>query len=88
MSSTPPALNTNLQRSLQYYQKGVLQPEAWFRIVQQDYTQLIEAINWKAVFQKQHADFQLLDIGCGTGTVSQNAPTSITVKASHSVRLS
>jgi SAM-dependent methyltransferase len=67
MSPTPPALNNNLQRSLQYYQKGVLQPEAWFRIVEKDYTQLIEAINWKKVFQKQRADFQLLDIGCGTG---------------------
>jgi len=67
MSSPPPSLNTNLQRSLQYYQKGVLQPEAWFSIVEQDYRQLIMAINWKEVFQKQRADFQLLDIGCGTG---------------------
>jgi SAM-dependent methyltransferase len=67
MSPPPPAFNTNLQRSLQYYQKGVLQPEAWFRIVEHDYTQLIAAINWEEVFQKQRADFQLLDIGCGTG---------------------
>ncbi len=69
MSSSPfPShSHSNLQRSLQYYQKGVLQPEAWFRIVEQDYTQLIAAINWKEVFQKQQADFQLLDIGCGTG---------------------
>ncbi len=65
--SSSPHLNPNLQRSLQYYQKGVLRPEAWFRIVEQDYTQLIAAINWKEVFQKQQADFQLLDIGCGTG---------------------
>ncbi len=49
MSSRPPSphLNPNLQRSLQYYQKGVLQPEAWFRVVEHDYTQLIAAINWK-----------------------------------------
>ena len=52
MPSQPssPHLNPNLQRSLQYYQKGVLQPEAWFRIVEQDYRQLIAAINWKEVF--------------------------------------
>jgi SAM-dependent methyltransferase len=66
-SSNSPHPNTNLQRSLQYYQKGVLQPEAWFRIVEHDYTQLIAAINWQHVFHKQVADFQLLDIGCGTG---------------------
>ena len=68
--SSPPVpspSNSNLQRSLQYYQKGVLQPEAWFRIVEQDYTQLIAAINWQEIFPKQHADFQLLDVGCGTG---------------------
>jgi SAM-dependent methyltransferase len=68
--SSPPVpshSNLNLQRSLQYYQKGVLQPEAWFNIVEQDYTQLIAAINWQAVFPKQQADFQLLDVGCGTG---------------------
>ena len=63
----PSPSNSNLQRSLQYYQKGVLQPEAWFRIVEQDYTQLIAAINWQELFPKQHADFQLLDVGCGTG---------------------
>lgn len=62
-----PNLNTNLKRSLQYYQKGVLQPEAWFRIVEHDYTQLIAAINWEELFPTQAEDFQLLDIGCGTG---------------------
>ena len=76
MSSRPssPHFNSNLQRSLQYYQKGVLQPEAWFRIVEHDYTQLIAAINWKEVFQKQRADFQLLDIGCGNGRILAQAP--------------
>jgi len=49
---TPPYLNPNLPRSLQYYQKGVLQPEAWFRIVEHDYTQLIAAIDWQKVFHK------------------------------------
>ena len=68
--SSPPVpshSNLNLQRSLQYYQKGVLQPEACFRIVEQDYTQLIAAINWKEVFPQQDHEFQLLDVGCGSG---------------------
>ena len=82
MSSRPssPHLNPNLQRSLQYYQKGVLQPEAWFRIVEHDYTQLIAAINWKEVFQKQRADFQLLDIGCGTGRFPKMLRTQLPSK--------
>ena len=65
--SHPPRPNANLQRSLQYYQKGVLQPEAWFGIVEHDYLALIEAINWPRLFHPQVADYQLLDIGCGTG---------------------
>ncbi len=65
MSGSPS--HTNLQRSLQYYQKGVLQPEAWFKIVEQDYTQLIAAINWQELFPSQSKEFQLVDIGCGTG---------------------
>ncbi|MEX0830752.1 MAG: class I SAM-dependent methyltransferase [Nitrospirales bacterium] len=69
MSSAPvpSPSNSNLQRSLHYYQKGVLQAESWFRIVEQDYAQLIAAINWREMFPHQHADFQLLDVGCGTG---------------------
>jgi len=27
----------------------------------------IAAINWQEIFPKQHADFQILDVGCGTG---------------------
>ncbi|MDH5427548.1 MAG: class I SAM-dependent methyltransferase [Nitrospirota bacterium] len=68
--SSPPAPsppNSNLQRSLQYYQKGVLQPEAWFQIVEQDYTQLIAAINWEELFPHDRKEFQVVDIGCGTG---------------------
>ena len=64
---TPQHPNSNLKRSLHYYQKGVLQPEAWFRIVEHDYTQLIEAINWQEIFHEEQPDFQLLDVGCGTG---------------------
>ena len=67
LQPTEPQPNTNLYRSLQYYQKGVLKPEAWFRIVEHDYTQLIAAMNWAHIFPEQNTDFQLLDIGCGTG---------------------
>ena len=57
----------------------MLQPEAWFRIVEHDYTQLIAAIDWEEVFQKQRADFQLLDIGCGTGRFPKMLQSSIAV---------
>ncbi len=63
----PSPANSNLQRSLQYYQKGVLQPEAWFKIVEQDYRQLIAAINWLEVFKPPRTEFHVLDVGCGTG---------------------
>ncbi len=63
----PSSSHSNLQRSLQYYQKGILQPEAWFKIVEQDYTQLIAAINWSEMFKAPRTEFQLLDVGCGTG---------------------
>ena len=66
-SPFPSHPKSNLHRSLQYYQKGVLQPEAWFRIVEKDYLQLIGAIDWPKVFPTRRKDFQLLDIGCGTG---------------------
>ncbi len=66
-SSFPSHSHSNLLRSLQYYQKGVLQPEAWFRIVEEDYRQLIAALNWQKIFPTQREDFQLLDVGCGTG---------------------
>ena len=83
-SSAPQHSNSNLQRSLQYYQKGVLQPEAWFRIVEHDYTQLISAINWQAVFQEQSEDVQLLDIGCGTGRfpkmLQSHLPTTLRIQ--------
>ena len=86
MPSRPaqPQPNTNLYRSLQYYQKGVLQPEAWFRVVERDYTQLIAAINWARIFPEQNTDFQLLDIGCGTGRfptmLQSHLPASIRIQ--------
>jgi SAM-dependent methyltransferase len=78
-----PQPNTNLYRSLQYYQKGVLQPEAWFQIVEHDYTQLIAAMNWAHIFPEQDRDFQLLDIGCGTARfptmLQSHLPTSLRI---------
>ncbi len=58
---------TNLQRSLKYYQKGTLNPEAWFAVVADDYQKIIQAIQWTHVFPPQHPEHQLLDIGCGIG---------------------
>jgi len=62
----------------------VLQPEAWFRIVERDYTQLIAAINWARIFPEQNTDFQLLDIGCGTGRfptmLQSHLPASIRIQ--------
>ena len=82
--SISPRINSNLKRSLQYYQKGVLQPEAWFRIVEDDYTQLIAALNWEEIFPKHRTDFQLLDIGCGTGRFPQmlqsQLPTTLRIQ--------
>ena len=62
----------------------MLQPEAWFRIVERDYTQLIAAINWARIFPEQNTDFQLLDIGCGTGRfptmLQSHLPASIRIQ--------
>ena len=36
-SSPKQPVHSNLVRSLRYYQKGVLNPDAWFSIVERDY---------------------------------------------------
>ena len=77
----PPRFNTNLQRSLRYYQKDVLQPEAWFKIVETDYAQLIEAIDWHQLFSQQKSDFQILDVGCGTGRFPKMLQPALPPKA-------
>ena len=60
-------MSANLQRSLKYYQKGILNPEAWFKIVEEDYRNILNAIHWPKIFSSKGAEYQLLDIGCGTG---------------------
>lgn len=67
LPNPPVASAANLQRSLQYYQEGVLNPEAWFEIVEGDYRQLLETVNWNRLFEGSPFPLQLLDIGCGTG---------------------
>ena len=57
----------NQNPSLQFYQEGVLDPSAWFGIVESDYQKVLEVMNWDLVFGKASSPFQLLDIGCGTG---------------------
>ncbi len=64
-SKQPP--NSNLPRFLRYYQKGVLNPEAWFSIVKSDYTKIMDALNWDSLFPENGADYHVLDIGCGIG---------------------
>lgn len=58
-------VNSNLPRSLRYYQKGILHPEAWFSIVENDYTKFLGAVNWDSLFPEHNAGYQVLDIGCG-----------------------
>ena len=60
-------VNSNLPRSLRYYQKGTLHPKAWFSIVENDYTQFLGAVNWDSLFPEHNAGYQVLDIGCGPG---------------------
>jgi SAM-dependent methyltransferase len=59
--------NSNLARSLRYYQKDVLSPEAWFSLVESDYTKILGAVNWDSLFPEHGLDYHVLDIGCGTG---------------------
>ncbi len=66
-SQEPNSHGTNLQRSLKYYQKGVLDPEAWFKVVEEDYAKLLKALHWSQIFSPHQSEYQLLDIGCGTG---------------------
>lgn len=66
-SSPTPTMNSNLARSLRYYQKGALHPEAWFSIVENDYTKILGAVNWDSLFPEHNSDYQVLDIGCGAG---------------------
>lgn len=66
-SSPKQPVHSNLVRSLRYYQKGVLNPNAWFSIVERDYTKIVDAVKWDSLFSDHTSDYQILDIGCGTG---------------------
>ncbi len=57
----------NLSRSQSYYQSGVVDPEAWFRVVSTDYTDILNEIDWNRLVGRYPAPLELLDIGCGTG---------------------
>ena len=52
------------QLAADYYQAGVLDKDAWFRVADADYHALLKALNPKQLFEKPS---HLLDIGCGTG---------------------
>jgi len=66
-SSNKQSVNSNLVRSLRYYQKDELHPEAWFSIVENDYTKILDAMNWDSLFPEHGVDYHVLDIVCGTG---------------------
>lgn len=66
-SSSKQPINSNLVRSLRYYQKGELHPESWLSIVESDYTKILDAMNWDSLFPEHGADYHVLDIGCGPG---------------------
>lgn len=67
LSSPKQTIHSNIARSLGYYQKGILNPEAWFSIVENDYIKILSAVNWDSLFPAPNSDYQVLDIGCGTG---------------------
>ena len=54
-------------RSLQHYQEGMLDSDAWFRIVERDYIHLVQTFHWARLFAMFPSPLRLLDIGCGTG---------------------
>lgn len=62
-----PPVNSSLDRFLRYYQKGSLTSDAWFSIVENDYTKILNAVHWNSLFPENGKDYQVLDIGCGTG---------------------
>lgn len=68
--STLPVLtqsHSHFGRSLRYYQKSPINPEAWFSVVAQDYQLLLDTMEWGNLFPFRSTPYSLLDIGCGTG---------------------
>jgi len=58
---------SHLGRSLRYYQKSPINPEAWFSVVAKDYELLLDSVEWANLFPSRSTPYSLLDIGCGTG---------------------
>jgi hypothetical protein len=52
------------QLATDYYQEGVLDKDAWFRVADADYHALLEALDTERLFEQPSV---LLGIGCGTG---------------------
>jgi SAM-dependent methyltransferase len=52
------------QLAADYYQEGILDKDAWFRVADADYHALLNALDTKRLFEQPST---LLDIGCGTG---------------------
>lgn len=60
-------MSPNLKRSQDHYQENVLDPEAWFKIADRDYVELINSVDFQALFSSFNSPVDLLDVGCGTG---------------------
>ena len=57
----------NLELSNQYYQQGTLEKDLGFQVATRDYTELINAFDFRTFFSRFDSPMELLDIGCGTG---------------------
>ena len=58
--------NTTLDRSNVHYTEG-LKIDDWFKVAEKDYLELVNLLDWEALFNKYSREVKLLDIGCGTG---------------------
>ena len=67
-----------IDRSTAYYSPG-LDIEAWFAVADRDYLELIEALDWEALFGSFGGGVELLDVGCGTGRFPELLATTGTL---------
>ncbi len=64
---TPRIVQTESSPTLEPTHKGTLNADIWRTFLAEDYTNVLNTINWEAIFPKGTIPLQLLDIGCGIG---------------------